>query len=116
MTELVRKFDAFEERLTRLTEQANRLTKQTAVAAERISELEKTNEKLSEENQKHQIELKQLRKKQANPAQSLPKSKEGSKLVKDNLTATVTNAELKQQLDEYISNIDRMVAHLSALS
>jgi chromosome segregation ATPase len=109
MTDLIRQLNAFEERLNRLSEQA-------MAAAGRISELEKANETLSQENQKHQIELKQLRKKQVNPAQSLSKSKEGSKLVKDNLTATVTNAELKQQLDEYISTIDRVMAHLSALS
>ncbi len=109
MTDLLDRIDSFEKRLTRLTDQAT-------TAAARISELEKENGTLLQENQKQQTELKQLRKKQTNPTQSLPKSKEVSKLVKDNLTATVTNAELKQQLDEYIRNIDRVVAHLSALS
>lgn len=109
MTDLLHQINAFEERL-------NRLTEQSIAAARRISELEKANETLLQENQKHQTELKQLRKKQANPPQSLPKSKEVSKLVKDNLTATVTNAELNQQLDAYIRTIDRVMAHLSALS
>ena len=93
-----------------------RLTEQLVTATARISELEKENGTLLEETQKQQIELKQLRKKRVNPTQSLSKSKEVSKLVKDNLTTTVTNAELKQQLDEYIRSIDHVVAHLGALS
>ena len=109
MTDLIRQFNAFEERLSRLTAQLT-------VTAGRISELEKANESLAKESQQQLTELKVLRKKQANPTQFLSKSKEGSKLVKDNLTATVTNAELKQQLDEYISHIDRVMAHLSTLS
>jgi chromosome segregation ATPase len=109
MTDLLRKLSAFEERLTRLAEQS-------AAAKARINELEAANEKLLQQNREQLTELKVFRKKQGNPTQSLSKSKEGSKLVKDNLAATVTNAELKQQLDEYIGIIDRLMAHLSNLS
>lgn len=109
MDELIGQLNAFEKRLTRLTEQLS-------ATAARVKALESANESLTKQNQQQLTELKVLRKKQVNPTQSLSKSKEGSKLVKDNLAATVTNAELKQQLDEYISSIDRVMAQLSALS
>ncbi|GAB4051657.1 hypothetical protein [Spirosoma litoris] len=45
-----------------------------------------------------------------------PNSKDSGIIVQDNLSDIDTNAELKQQLDEYIREIERYIAHLSSLS
>lgn len=82
----------------------------------RVVELEKRNSSLQKANQEQLAELKQLRKKQDNLEKNVPKSKDLGKIVQNNLSGTDTNAELKQQLDEYIREIDRCIAHLSSLS
>ena len=83
---------------------------------ERISELQEANETLHKKNREQEAELKELQKKQSNSQKIASKSKDFGKIVRDNLSATDTNAELKQQLDEYIRELERCIAHLSKLS
>lgn len=61
-------------------------------------------------------ELKEVPKKPAQLPQIVINPKEIVKIVSDNPANTVSNAELKQKLDEYIQEIDRCIAHLSTLS
>ncbi|MFD2569717.1 hypothetical protein ACFSUS_03675 [Spirosoma soli] len=85
-------------------------------AKRRIEQLELENSSLRESVKEQQSLVKQLQKKQGNSEKDVPKSKDFSKIVKDNLSETDTNAELKQQLDEYIRDLERCIAHLSSLS
>ena len=85
-------------------------------AQKRVKDLEKANETLRNKLQERQAEVNELRKKQVNSEKSISMSKDVGILVKDNLSETDTNAELKQQLDEYIRELERCIAHLSTLS
>ncbi len=93
------------------------LLKETHDAArERVTELEIENTQLRNELKEQQTKAKELRKKQDNSEKSAPKSEDFGKLVQNNLSGTDTNAELKKQLDEYIRELERCIAHLSSLS
>jgi len=83
---------------------------------ERVEELQEVNKTLHQKNREQEAELKELQKKQSNSQKIALKSKDFGKIVRDNLSATDTNAELKQQLDEYIRELERCIAHLSKLS
>ncbi|WP_240163779.1 hypothetical protein [Spirosoma taeanense] len=85
-------------------------------AKRRIKDLEKTNSELNKKLKEQQDQIKQLQRKQEESEKNTTKSKDFGKLVKDNLSGTDTNAELKQQLDEYIRDLERCIAHLSSLS
>ncbi|GAB3950679.1 hypothetical protein GCM10028805_29220 [Spirosoma harenae] len=81
-----------------------------------IHQLEQENEALQESLKAQQDEVRELRKKPVKPEKNTAISKDSSIIVKDNLSGTDTNAELKQQLDEYIRELERCIAHLSSLS
>ncbi|WP_080239000.1 hypothetical protein [Spirosoma rigui] len=83
---------------------------------QRIKTLEDENKSLRKKNREQEAELKQLSKKQSNTEKIASKSKDFGKIVNNNLSGTDTNAELKQQLDEYIQELERCIAHLSSLS
>ena len=85
-------------------------------AQNRIEDLEVENLVLTEKLKDKDSEFKELRKKHVNSEKNTPKSKDVGIIVKDNLFKTDTNAELKQQLDEYIRELERCIAHLSSLS
>jgi chromosome segregation ATPase len=85
-------------------------------AQKQVKELRKSNADLRKHLQEKENELNELRKKQDNPEKNPPKSKDVGIIVEDNLSETDTNAELKQQLDEYIREVERCIAHLSSLS
>ena len=85
-------------------------------AQKRVKDLQKTNATLRSDLQEKENELNDLRKKQVIQEKNTPKSKDVGIIVKDNLSETDTNAELKQQLDEYIREVERCIAHLSSLS
>jgi len=85
-------------------------------AQNRIEDLEIDNLALNEKLKDKDTEVKELRKKHVNSEKNTPKSKDVGIIVKDNLFKTDTNAELKQQLDEYIRELERCIAHLSSLS
>lgn len=87
-----------------------------ADAKNRIEQLEIENSALVGRLKEQQNQLKELRKKPVNSEKNTPKSKDIGIIVKDNLSSTDTNAELKQQLDEYIRELERCIAHLSSLS
>jgi DNA repair exonuclease SbcCD ATPase subunit len=78
--------------------------------------LEKHNQNLEKYNQAQEATIKRLQKKQPLSEKNASKSKDFGKLVKDNLSGTDTNAELKRQLDEYIRELERCIAHMSSLS
>ncbi|HLL95270.1 MAG TPA: hypothetical protein VK404_09870 [Spirosoma sp.] len=89
------------------------------VARKRVDQLQEENTKLQQKNRDQEAELKELRqlqKKQVNSEKNTLKSKDFGKIVSNNLSGTDTNTELKQQLDEYIRELDRYIAHLSSLS
>lgn len=85
-------------------------------AKERAEGLQEANNTLRKKNREQEAELKQLQKKQSNSEKIASKSKDFGKIVNNNLSGTDTNAELKQQLDEYIRELERCIAHLSSLS
>lgn len=85
-------------------------------ARKRVDELQEANQALRQKNREQEAVLKQLEKKQSDLEKNAPKSKDFGKIVSNNLSGTDTNAELKQQLDEYIRELERCIAHLSSLS
>ncbi|RIV19011.1 hypothetical protein DYU11_26285 [Fibrisoma montanum] len=85
-------------------------------AKRRVEFLEGENKRLRDDLKKQEDLAKRLHKNQANSDKPFPKSKEIGKIVSNNLSATDTSTELKQQLDEYIREIERCIAHLSSLS
>ncbi len=82
----------------------------------RVQQLESENETLQNTLKDYQNQVKQLQRKPNESAQVFLNPKDLSKIVSDNPTNTVSNAEIKQKLDEYIREIDRCIAHLSSLS
>lgn len=85
-------------------------------AKQEVKRLELENSVLNDRLKEQQTLVKELQKKQADSEKKTPKSKEISKLVQNNLSGTDTNAALKKQLDEYIRDLERCIAHLSSLS
>ncbi|GAB3888114.1 hypothetical protein [Spirosoma agri] len=85
-------------------------------AKRRIAQLESTNNDLNESLKKEQTATKELQKKLDNSEKKVLKSKDFGIIVSTNLSQTDTNAELKKQLDEYIRELERCIAHLSSLS
>lgn len=85
-------------------------------AKRHIQQLEKENKALQKDLKEQEALVKQLEKKPTNSDKVFLKSKEFGKIVSDNLSETDTSTELKQQLDEYIREIERCIAHLSSLS
>ena len=81
-----------------------------------MEELQDTNKELRIKNREQEAALKELEKKQSDLEKNASKSKDFGKIVSNNLSGTDTNAELKQQLDEYIRELERCIAHLSSLS
>lgn len=82
----------------------------------RVEELQEENRTLTKKNREQEAEVKQLQKKWSNSEKIAAKSKDFGKIVSNNLSGTDTNAQLKQQLDEYIRELERCIAHLSSLS
>ncbi len=85
-------------------------------AKQQLERLDAEKTDLNTKLKEQQNLVRQLQKKQGNSEKDVPKSKDFSKIVKDKLSETDTNAELKQQLDEYIRDLERCIAHLSSLS
>ncbi len=87
-----------------------------AGAKDQIKQLEREKEVLHVSLKAQQERVIELQKKTDKPEKNTPNSKDSSIIVKDNLSVTDTNAELKHQLDEYIRELERCIAHLSSLS
>ena len=85
-------------------------------AKKQVEQLEEEKNTLQESLKEEQNLVRELRKKPVISEKNTPKSKDVGIIVKDNLSETDTNAELKQQLDEYIRELERCIAHLSSLS
>lgn len=85
-------------------------------AKKRISQLEEQNSELNEKLKEQQTLSKELQKKLDNSEKKISKSKDFGIIVNNNLSGTDTNAEFKKQLDEYIRELERCIAHLSSLS
>ena len=108
-TQIIALVERFEHKLETLT------TKYAEVKR-RADELEAEKAGLQENLKEQEDLVRELRKKPVNSEKNTPKSKDVGIIVKDNLFKTDTNAELKQQLDEYIRELERCIAHLSSLS
>ncbi|WP_018622415.1 hypothetical protein [Spirosoma luteum] len=87
-----------------------------AGAKDQIKQLEREKEVLNISLKAQQERVIELQKKTDKPEKNTSNSKDSSIIVKDNLSVTDTNAELKHQLDEYIRELERCIAHLSSLS
>lgn len=85
-------------------------------AKRRIEQLEEEKADLNKQVKAEQDRVRNLEKKQGELEKKQAKSKDFGKLVQDNLSGTDTNAELKQQLDAYIREIERCITYLSSLS
>ncbi|GAB4020901.1 hypothetical protein [Spirosoma koreense] len=102
--------------LERLEYKIKQLKSVYDAAQNRVKVLEKANTTLRTRLQKKQAAYNELREKHVNSEKSTPISKDVGIIVKDNPSDTDTNADLKQQLDEYIRELERCIAHLSSLS
>ena len=85
-------------------------------AKQQIDRLEKEKTDLNKQLKEQQDKVRQLEKKRDELEKKQTKSKDFGKLVQANLSQTDTNAALKQQLDAYIRELERCIAHLSSLS
>ena len=83
---------------------------------ERMAQQRQRIEQLERDNEEQQNQLKQQQKKAVDSPPAFTKSKDFGKLVSSNLPDAVAREEVKQQLDEYIRDLDRCIAHLSTLS
>ena len=92
------------------------LTGMYTEAKTQIEQLEREKYALQESLKEEQKTVIDLRKKPVISDKNTPKSKDNGIIVKDNPSDTDTNAKLKQQLDEYIRELERCIAHLSSLS
>ena len=92
-----------------LERRVGQLLEQSAQQKKRIKDLE--NDLKEQRDQAKQQSLKT-----AAGTSPVIKSKDFSKLVSSNLPDAVAREEVKQQLDAYIRDLDRCIAHLSALS
>ncbi|MBO0935215.1 hypothetical protein J2I47_01515 [Fibrella sp. HMF5335] len=82
---------------------------------QRIAQLESEVSRLQETNREQERQLRQP-KKGAEAAAVMPKSKDFVNLVSSSLPDAVAREAVKHQLDEYIRDLDRCIAHLSTLS
>ena len=85
-------------------------------AKSQIEQLERDNDDLQSSLKAQQEQVRDLQKKVDETNKNTAISKVSGIIVKDNLSDTDTNAKLKQQLDEYIRELDRCITHLSSLS
>ena len=85
-------------------------------ARREIERLELHNSVIQDQLQEQRAKVEELEKKQVDSDKKLAKSKHLSKLVQNNLSETDTNAAFKNQLDAYIQELNRCIAHLSSLS
>ena len=105
-------FGAFQQ----LERKIRALKSTSEVARKRVEELQNANKDLRQKNRALEGQLKELEKKQIDSEKIAAKSKDFVKIVSNNLSGTDTNAELKQQLDNYIRELERCIDHLSNLS
>ena len=91
------------------------LTELAAEQRRRISQLEGDLTRLQETNRELEKQSRQP-KKGTETAIVVPKSKEFVNLVSNSLPDAVAREAVKHQLDEYIRDLDRCIAHLSTLS
>ena len=92
-----------------LERRVGQLLEQSAQQKKRIKDLE-------DDLKQQRDQAKQQTSKTAAGTLPFTKSKDFSKLVSSNLPDAVAREEVKQQLDAYIRDLDRCIAHLSALS
>ena len=107
--QIVALIEQLEGKITQLNQQYDK-------ALKTISRLETERDTLRKDLRKAESEAKKQEKKLQNAEKKSPKSKEIGKIVSNKLSVTDTNAELKQQLDEYIRHLEGCIAHWSSLS
>lgn len=71
---------------------------------------------LLESNKELRKKLRELPKKTQSSDERFTLPTKNGKIVKDNQADTADHTELKQKLDEYIREIEQVIAHLSTLS
>jgi chromosome segregation ATPase len=70
-----------------------------------------------QETHKMQVaKIRELQKKLNSQTETFTKPTKNSRIVKENPADAAEHAELKQKLDEYIREIEQIIAHLSTLS
>ena len=102
--------------IERLRNKIDLLSGLYADAKAQIEQLEQANDALQISLNAQQKRVNELEKKADKAEKNTANSKDSGIIVKDNLSDTDTNAKLKQQLDEYIRELERCITHLSSLS
>jgi predicted nucleic acid-binding Zn-ribbon protein len=102
-------FDRLEQKITYLQEHSAQLNSM-------VQKLEREKDALQVTISEQRGKIKELEKKAVGDKQTFTKSSKFGKIVKDNLADTADHTELKEKLDEYIREIEHLIAHLSTLS
>ncbi|MCY7350190.1 MAG: hypothetical protein LH606_05930 [Cytophagaceae bacterium] len=100
--------------LGQLELQLRSLLDELARLRRRLQETEQENEALREQLKGVQNQLKDAQKKEAPAPRPFQTSDKSLKLVKNYFQTSDNPAELKEQIDQYIREIDRCIAHLSS--
>jgi chaperonin cofactor prefoldin len=102
-------FDRLMLKVAQLQRHANELER----AVKRL-ELEKAT--LLDNSKMQTAKIRELQKKLSSQGENFTKSAKNSRIVKENPAHTADHTELKQKLDEYIREIEQIIAQLSTLS
>lgn len=108
-TQLIAVFTKLEHKIAQLQAHADQLS-----GAVKQFETEKV--ALQNHIQEQRDRIKELQKKTISQKEAFTIPTKNSIIVKDNLAGAAENTELKQKLDEYIREIEQLIAHLSTLS
>jgi len=104
--EILSGLQALEVKLRSALDETNRLKR-------RLAEVEKERDEAAENYKLVQNQLKEAQKKGTPPPRYFHKSDKSRKLVENYFVSADNTAELKDQIDQYIREIDRCIAHLS---
>lgn len=102
--------------LNRLEQKIAQLQKHSVELSVAVQRLEQEKVALQESNKELRKKWRELPKKTGSSNEDFTLPTKNGKIVKDNQADTADHTELKQKLDEYIREIEQIIAHLSTLS
>ncbi|MCY7355993.1 MAG: hypothetical protein LH609_00690 [Rudanella sp.] len=102
--------------LTQLENKIVQLQEHSVELGGAVQRLEREKVALLESNKDLRKKLRELPKKLLSKGDSFTLPTKNGNVVKDNQAGAADNTELKQKLDEYIREIEQVIAHLSTLS
>lgn len=101
-------------RLATVELKMRRLIEELALANRRLATAVQEAGELRSQNRALQLQLREVQKKEPNPVRPFPKSDKSRKLVENYYRTSDNPAELKEQIDRYIREIDQCIAYLSS--